>query len=74
MNNEERKIVKSTLTACSNEFALGHITAEFETERFSGLPLLDTRVELTITPFSITWNDREKLVAELEELLAKYQI
>jgi hypothetical protein len=72
--SEERKTAKSKLTACPNDWGNGHITAEFEAERFPGSPLLDTRVELSITPFSITWNDREKLIEELEALIAKYQI
>lgn len=35
---------------------------------------LDTNVELQITPFAITWKDKEKLTKELAALIAKYQI
>jgi hypothetical protein len=73
--SDERKIVSRTLNACSNDWGHGRITGKFEAERYPGEPrLLDTRVELEIAPFSITWDAKEKLMAELEELLAKYQI
>jgi hypothetical protein len=70
----ESKKVRTTLTTCSNDFGLGKITATFEADRYPGEPLLDTCVELEVTPFCITWNDKEKLMGELAELLAKYQI
>lgn len=71
---DERKKVKTKLTVYPSDFGLGDITAEFEADRYPDLPLLDTRVELTIQPFSVTWNDKEKLLEELKAVIAKYQI
>jgi hypothetical protein len=72
--NDERKTATQTLTAYPSDWGHGRITGTFEADRYPGEPLLDTRVELQIAPFSITWNDKEKLMGELAELLAKYQI
>jgi len=68
----ERKVVKVEI---SEEVSQWHtIKAKCEAERFPGLPLLDTGIELQIPRFTITWDDKDKLMQELAELLRKYQI
>jgi hypothetical protein len=36
--------------------------------------MLDTNVELYIKPFAITYGDKDKLLNELEAVIAKYMI
>jgi hypothetical protein len=72
--SDERKIVKASWTAGENPYGFGQVRGEFEAERFPGKPLLDTRVELQISPFTITWEKRTELVEEIAALIAKYQI
>lgn len=72
--SDERKFASQTIKAYPSDWGHGSVTAKFEAERYPGSPLLDTHVNLEISPFSITWADREKLVEELKEVIAKYQI
>lgn len=72
--SDEIKAIRATLISTHNRYDLGTITGNFAANRYPGEPLLDTRVELSITPFSITWERKEELMAELEKVLAKYQI
>lgn len=64
---------------CSNKFAIGtvsdgDVSALCTAERFPDSPLLDTRVELTVQPFAVTWKDREKLVKAISKIIEKYRI
>ena len=70
----ERKFAKDTISKCETPFGNGTVTGKFEAEKFPGSDLLDTNVELEITPFCITWKDKEKLMKELAEIIRKYQI
>lgn len=63
---EERRKVKSKVTT-------ENITAEFVAEVYGG-PLLDTGVKLEVKDFCITWDNQEKLVNEIQEVLEKYKI
>lgn len=71
---DEPKKVTTTLKAYPSKFGLGQITATFHAERYPDTPLLDTRVELEIKPFAITWEDRVKLLGALQEVIQKFQI
>jgi hypothetical protein len=72
--SDERKFARANISKCETPFGNGTVTGKFEAERFPGSDLLDTSVELEITPFAITWKDKEKLIEELAALIAKYQI
>lgn len=71
---DDRKMVKQTIKAHPSRFGLGQITAEFSAEKYPDSPLLDTNVQLEISPFAITWEDRVKLMGALEEVIRKFQI
>jgi len=70
----ENKVVKVTLSECASPFGFGKVTGNFDAERYPGEELLDTGVELEISRFSITWKDKEKLLKELSEVIARFQI
>lgn len=72
LNMDGRKLVKDQI---KKEVGPYHsITADFTAEKYEGCELLDTAVEINIENFCMTWNDREKLMIELANLLQKYQI
>lgn len=72
--NGEQKFVSDTIKEYTSEWDTGTIKGEFESEKFTGEPLIDTSVTLTINKFTIAWNDRHKLINELAMVLKKYQI
>ena len=73
--SNETKVITDTVTICSNMWETGRITAEFESHRYPELPeLLDTLVSMEISPFSIIWKDRVKLVKEIDLIISKYSI
>ena len=55
-------------------WGLGKITAQLTAQRFPGEPVLDTRVVLSIDPFSITWSEKENMMRDLGEVIRRYQI
>lgn len=68
------KVVKSSLSGVpKNTHGLGIVRADF-TASISDYSIFDTRVDLIIEPFAITWADREKLVDELQAVIDKYLI
>ena len=64
---DERKTVK-------DKPYYGAVAASCEADKYPGEKLLDTRVEIHIDPFSITWDDRQKLVEALGKVIEKFQI
>ena len=70
----DRKVAHETVKEFLEPWGFGNVEAYCEAERYPGTPLLDTRVQVTVQPFSITWEDRNKLVKELAEVVKKYAI
>ena len=51
------------------------MTATFTAYRYPGEPrLLDTRVDLNIQDFAISWGDKAVFLAALQDLIVKFQI
>lgn len=72
--SDERKRIKSQFTAGESPYGFGNVTGKFEAEKFDSGPLLDTHVEIEITPFCITWSTKEKMIEEIAAIISKYQI
>lgn len=72
--SDERKKIKNQITVGESPWGFGNVTGNFVAEKFEGSPLLDTHVELTVTPFCITWEHRQKMLEEIAAVIAKFQI
>lgn len=72
MKNDERKIVTDIISVDTGPFHM--IRGNFEAERYSGQPLLDTTVTLDIPPFCITWENRTKLMNEIALVIFKHSL
>lgn len=65
---------------CSRKYAKAEVrggltVAHCQAERYPDDPrVLDTSVKLEIESFCITWDDKEKLIEEIESVIAKYLI
>lgn len=69
---------------CSRKYATNEITkslsnwhsvtGHFEAERFPDSPLCDTSVKLDFEPFCISWDQKEKFMSDLAEVVRKYMI
>jgi len=66
---ENRKFSKDKISIDTSAYHTIH--GKFEAERFDGLPPLDTRVELEIPAFAITWSKRQELMDELAKVIAR---
>ena len=55
--------------------ALGRLTMKFCGEKYKGLDILDTKVEVggKVLCF-VTWKDKDKFTRELNDVINKYQI
>lgn len=72
MRNDERKFSEETVSQDTGPWTT--IKGYFKAEKYPNTPPLDTNVELSIPTFAITWADRHKLMKELADVIAKYQI
>lgn len=67
------RVIKTKLSKCENQFGLGKIEIDFETQSYEG-ELLDTNVDIKIDTFAISYKDRENLINELDKVIQKYLI
>jgi hypothetical protein len=72
-DSNNRKFVKTQMTV-EAPYGHGNVTGKFKAEKFDGHPMMDTHVEISITPFSVTWEQKEQMLREIAAVIAKYQI
>jgi hypothetical protein len=69
---QDRKFRKDTIKK-ESPYDYGSIIGELKAEVFDG-EAIDTNVDITITPFCITWANRECLMKDLAVVIEKYKI
>jgi hypothetical protein len=70
--SDERKFVKQKIVRDTGPYM--SIVGHFNAERYPGCPLADTNVELDLERFCIHWDQKEKFMDELAELITRYQL
>jgi hypothetical protein len=69
--DSKRRVVASELSEALGNYH--EVRGSFEAEIYDG-KALDTRVTIEIPDYWITWDDKEKLMKDLAEVLKKYLI
>jgi hypothetical protein len=69
---DDRKFVNDEIAIEVSQW--NNVTGKFKAEVYPGTPPLDTTALIVIDFLTITWNDRQKFMEELAELVKKYQI